>query len=129
MNVQGILKSDDIITRFFRLSTQMMVELCYRQIPDSSTVRAKLFHTIDAYVKLIVLLVKHSGDANAITTKTNLLNKVSRFIFFYYKGKNFISIPSFFINIYRFLELLLVSYFKIMMFKPLTSISYHTIGF
>ncbi|XP_050542433.1 CCR4-NOT transcription complex subunit 1-like [Daktulosphaira vitifoliae] len=80
MNVQGILKSDDIITRFFRLSTQMMVELCYRQIPDQtqspSTVRAKLFHTIDAYVKLIVLLVKHSGDANAITTKTNLLNKV-----------------------------------------------------
>ncbi|VVC27811.1 Hypothetical protein CINCED_3A013043 [Cinara cedri] len=80
MNVQGILKSDDIITRFFRLSTQMMVELCYRQIPDQtlspSTVRAKLFHTIDAYVKLIVLLVKHSGDATAITTKTNLLNKV-----------------------------------------------------
>lgn len=84
MNVQGILKSDDIITRFFRLSTQMMVELCYRQIPDQtqspSTVRAKLFHTIDAYVKLIVLLVKHSGDANAITTKTNLLNKVWCFI-------------------------------------------------
>ncbi|XP_050527108.1 CCR4-NOT transcription complex subunit 1-like isoform X2 [Daktulosphaira vitifoliae] len=80
MNVQGILKSDDIITRFFRLSTQMMVELCYRQIPNQtqspSTIRAKLFHTIDAYVKLIVLLVKHSGDANAITTKINLLNKV-----------------------------------------------------
>lgn len=80
MNVQGILKSDDIITRFFRLSTQMMVELCYRQIPDqtqsTSSIRAKLFHTIDAYVKLIVLLVKHSGDASAITTKTNLLNKV-----------------------------------------------------
>lgn len=83
MNVQGILKSDDIITRFFRLSTQMMVELCYRQIPDSSTVRAKLFHTIDAYVKLIVLLVKHSGDANAITTKTNLLNKVNLYMYFF----------------------------------------------
>lgn len=85
MNVQGILKSDDIITRFFRLSTQMMVELCYRQIPDQtlspSTVRAKLFHTIDAYVKLIVLLVKHSGDATAITTKTNLLNKVNLIFF------------------------------------------------
>jgi len=80
MNVQGILKSDDIITRFFRLSTQMMVELSYRLIPDSTVsptaLRAKLFHTIDAYVKLIVLLVKHSGDATAITTKTNLLNKV-----------------------------------------------------
>jgi CCR4-NOT transcription complex subunit 1 len=85
MNVHGILKSDDIITRFFRLSTQMMVELCYRQIPDqtqsSSTLRAKLFHTIDAYVKLIVLLIKHSGDSNAVTTKTNLLNKVIIFLF------------------------------------------------
>jgi len=60
----------------------MMVELCYRQLPDQtqspSTVRAKLFHTIDAYVKLIVLLIKHSGDANAVTTKTNLLNKVCK---------------------------------------------------
>lgn len=87
MNVHGILKSDDIITRFFRLSTQMMVELCYRQIPDqtqsSSTLRAKLFHTIDAYVKLVVLLIKHSGDSNAVTTKTNLLNKVFFFIFFF----------------------------------------------
>jgi CCR4-NOT transcription complex subunit 1 len=58
----------------------MMVELCYRQIPDqtlsSSTIRAKFFHTIDAYVKLIVLLIKHSGDANDVTTKTHLLNKV-----------------------------------------------------
>lgn len=103
MNVQGILKSDDIITRFFRLSTQMMVELCYRQIPDQSqsSVRAKLYHTIDAYVKLIVLLVKHSGDANAVTTKTNLLNKVKLYliinivlIFFYY----------FELIYYRFLE-------------------------
>lgn len=81
MNVQGILKSDDIITRFFRLSTQMIVELCYRQIPDHtqspSSVQSKLYHTVDVYVKLIVLLVKHSGDASAITTKTNLLNKVN----------------------------------------------------
>ncbi|VVC34988.1 Hypothetical protein CINCED_3A007099 [Cinara cedri] len=80
MNVQGILKSDDIITRFFRISTQMMVELWYRQNPDQtespSAIRSKLFHTIDAYVKLIVLLIKHSGDTNALTTKTNLLNKV-----------------------------------------------------
>lgn len=84
MNVHGILKSDDIITRFFRLSTQMMVELSYRQMPDqthaSTPVRSKLFYTIDAYVKLIVMLVKHSGDSNAVTTKTNLLNKVFFFL-------------------------------------------------
>lgn len=86
MNVQGILKSDDIITRFFRISTQMMVELWYRQAPDQNlspaATRSKLFHTIDAYVKLVVLLIKHSGDTNALTTKTNLLNKVNIFLYF-----------------------------------------------
>lgn len=74
MNCHGILKTDDYITRFFRLSTQMVVELCYRLIPDmsqpgSTTVRNKVFHTIDAYVKLIALLVKHSGDSSNTSTK------------------------------------------------------------
>ena len=30
MNQHGILKTDDLITRFFRMSTQMCVDLCYR---------------------------------------------------------------------------------------------------
>lgn len=92
MNVHGILKTDDIITRFFRLSTQMMVELCYRQLPEHSqpsTNRSKQFQTIDAYVKLIVLLIKHSGDANAVTTKTNLLNKVDIFLSYLIQCTNF----------------------------------------
>lgn len=76
MNAQGILKTDDYITRFFRLSTQMVVELCYRMIPEtnqsnSSTIRNKVFHTLDAYVKLIALLVKHSGDSSNTSTKVN----------------------------------------------------------
>lgn len=81
MNIHGILKTDDLITRFFRQSTQMVVELCYRLLPDvtgstASSVRNKMFHTVDAYVKLISLLVKHSGDVNNSQTKINLLNKV-----------------------------------------------------
>uniref|UniRef100_T1DC70 CCR4-NOT transcription complex subunit 1 n=1 Tax=Cupiennius salei TaxID=6928 RepID=T1DC70_CUPSA len=81
MNLQGILKTDELITRFFRLSTEMCVDLCYRVLMDqpvktSSIVRAKCFHTLDAYVRLIALLVKHSGDANNTITKINLLNKV-----------------------------------------------------
>ncbi|XP_014252247.1 CCR4-NOT transcription complex subunit 1 isoform X3 [Cimex lectularius] len=81
MNYHGILKTDDLITRFFRLSTQMVVELCYRFLPDVSgasatSSRNKMFHTVDAYVKLISLLVKHSGDATNTATKVNLLNKV-----------------------------------------------------
>ena len=31
---QGILKSDDLITRFFRISVEMCVDLCYRTIND-----------------------------------------------------------------------------------------------
>lgn len=81
MNLQGILKTDELITRFFRLSTEMCVDLCYRVLMDqaiktSAMVRAKCFHTLDAYVRLIALLVKHSGDANNTITKINLLNKV-----------------------------------------------------
>uniref|UniRef100_T1ISW7 CCR4-NOT transcription complex subunit 1 n=1 Tax=Strigamia maritima TaxID=126957 RepID=T1ISW7_STRMM len=80
MNLHGILKTDDLITRFFRLSTELCVELCYRTLseqPSSPTiVRAKCFHTLDAFVRLIALLVKHSGDSTNTVTKINLLNKV-----------------------------------------------------
>lgn len=31
---QGILKSDDLITRFFRISVEMCVDLCYRTLTD-----------------------------------------------------------------------------------------------
>jgi len=79
MNMHGLLKTDDLITRFFRMSTQMCVDLCYRALADNtaiSLVRAKCFHTLDAFVRLIALLVKHSGDQQNTITKVNLLNKV-----------------------------------------------------
>ncbi|XP_011168409.1 CCR4-NOT transcription complex subunit 1 isoform X1 [Solenopsis invicta] len=80
MNIHGILKTDDLITRFFKLSTQMCVELCYRTLSETglapSIIRAKCFHSLDAFVRLVALLVKHSGDATNTHTKINLLNKV-----------------------------------------------------
>ncbi|XP_014478138.1 PREDICTED: CCR4-NOT transcription complex subunit 1 isoform X5 [Dinoponera quadriceps] len=80
MNIHGILKTDDLITRFFKLSTQMCVDLCYRALAESaaapSLVRAKCFHSLDAFVRLVALLVKHSGDTTNTHTKINLLNKV-----------------------------------------------------
>ena len=83
MHQQGILKTDDLITRFFRLCTEMCVDLCYRALAEQthnnpSIVRSKCFHTLDAFVRLISLLVKHSGDTNNSQTKINLLNKVGR---------------------------------------------------
>lgn len=118
MNMQGILKTDDLITKFFRLSTEMCVENTYRhtakaaqQIAQQATLspsqaaggdslsgnvsitatqnspalmahqyvtvaRNKCFLSLDAYVRLIALLVKLSGDQANPTTKVNLLNKV-----------------------------------------------------
>merc|ERR1719266_1741022 len=80
MNMHGLLKTDDLITRFFRMSTQMCVDLCYRALAEQNSnqtlVRAKCFHTLDAFVRLIALLVKHSGDQQNTITKVNLLNKV-----------------------------------------------------
>lgn len=80
MHQQGILKTDDLITRFFRLCTEMCVDLCYRalgeQTQNPALVRAKCFHTLDSFVRLISLLIKHSGDNTNTVTKINLLNKV-----------------------------------------------------
>ncbi|KAL5022887.1 hypothetical protein ScPMuIL_002042 [Solemya velum] len=80
MHQNGILKTDDLITRFFRLCTEMCVDLCYRALGEQThsptVLRAKCFHTLDAFVRLIALLVKHSGDTANTITKINLLNKV-----------------------------------------------------
>jgi len=82
MHQQGILKTDDLITRFFRLCTEMCVDLCYRALSEQThnplLIRNKCFHTLDAFVRLIALLVKHSGDNTNTVTKINLLNKVSK---------------------------------------------------
>ena len=82
MHTQGILKTDDLITRFFRICTEVCVDVCYRALNDPqvsvnlSLTRARCYHTLDAFVRLIALLVRHSGDAANTLTKINLLNKV-----------------------------------------------------
>lgn len=84
MHQQGILKTDDLITRFFRLCTEMCVEITYRAQAEqqhnpaasAAIIRAKCYHNLDAFVRLIALLVKHSGEATNTVTKINLLNKV-----------------------------------------------------
>ncbi|KAJ8302562.1 hypothetical protein KUTeg_018958 [Tegillarca granosa] len=85
MNQQEILKTDDLITRFFRLCTEMCVDLCYRALAEQThspaLVRAKCFHTLDAFVRLIALLIKHSGDTTNTVTKINLLNKVVTYMY------------------------------------------------
>lgn len=74
MNIYGVLKGDEALTRFFRLATQMCIDITYRS--DPSINNAKIFKYIDPYVRLIALLVKHSGETSNSTTKLNLLNKI-----------------------------------------------------
>lgn len=79
MNYHGILKADELITKFFRISTELCINMCYRSLsefPNAQVVRTKCYHTLDAFVKLVVLLVKHSGDAGSSSTKMNLLNTI-----------------------------------------------------
>ncbi|KAK2491815.1 hypothetical protein MC885_016629 [Smutsia gigantea] len=65
MHQQGILKTDDLITRFFRLCTEMCVEISYRAQAEQqhnpaanpTMIRAKCYHNLDAFVRLIALLV------------------------------------------------------------------------
>ncbi|KAJ7383193.1 CCR4-NOT transcription complex subunit 1 [Desmophyllum pertusum] len=80
LHQQGILRTDDLITRFFRISTELCVEVTYRALgdhPNSPTMaRAKCYNTLDAYCRLIALLVRHSGDASNNVTKINLLSRV-----------------------------------------------------
>lgn len=92
MNQHGILKTDDSITRFFRLSTELCVNSCYRLLshqPQNNNQlviesHAKCFQTLDAFAHLIVMLVKNSGSNTGSfsepTPKINLLNKVLNII-------------------------------------------------
>lgn len=82
MKLLGVLKGDEPLSKFFRICTQLCVDASYRNISDSprnqpsQLARTKTFNLVDAYVKLIALLVKHSGDGNNSSTKLELLNKV-----------------------------------------------------
>lgn len=53
--------------------------LCIFQAQSPTMARTKCFPTIDAYCRLIALLVKHSGDNTNSVTKINLLNRVRVF--------------------------------------------------
>ncbi|XP_031617580.1 CCR4-NOT transcription complex subunit 1-like [Contarinia nasturtii] len=79
LNLYGVLKTDELITRFFTKATQWCIELS-RNLHDptasSQQNKAKVFHYIDAFIRLIALIVKYSGDNPNSATKINLLNKI-----------------------------------------------------
>ncbi len=89
MHSQGILKSDEMICRFFSLATEMCVDLTCHLLPNvqnesmTQMTRSNSCNTLDAFVKLTALLIKYSGegatsDDDKKRTKVELLNRVLR---------------------------------------------------
>uniref|UniRef100_A0A1I8ED01 CCR4-Not complex component Not1 C-terminal domain-containing protein n=2 Tax=Wuchereria bancrofti TaxID=6293 RepID=A0A1I8ED01_WUCBA len=104
MHEQGVISTDEMITRFFRLCTEMCVDVSYRLIKNdvsshpTTVVRQRCYYTLDAFVKLTwleietqtvellsslpsctSLMIKHS-DGSQYQTKINLLKKVLNII-------------------------------------------------
>ncbi|VVC86298.1 unnamed protein product [Leptidea sinapis] len=83
MNMNGILKSDDMISRFFRISTQRCIENVYQLLnedkqnpPNVPTKREKYYTACDSFIKLVSMLIKNTAEAGNPTPKLNLLNKI-----------------------------------------------------
>ncbi|VVC94202.1 unnamed protein product, partial [Leptidea sinapis] len=83
MNINGILKSDDMITRFFRISAQRCIDDVYQLLaedrlnpPVAGPKRKKYYMACDSFIKLVSLLIKNTAEASNPTPKLNLLNKI-----------------------------------------------------
>lgn len=83
MNMNGILKSDDMIARFFRMASQMCIENVYQLLnedrvnpPPVPQKREKFYTMCDSFIKLVSLLIKNTADSGNPTPKLNLLNKI-----------------------------------------------------
>jgi len=92
---RGTLKTDEATERFFRVATEIVIESCIKSGRPSAPLQEKdkddrdaliksgrpilSFQAVDAYGKLLVLLVKsvNTGDINVATSaRVALLNKV-----------------------------------------------------
>eukprot|EP00937_MAST-01D_sp_MAST-1D-sp2_P007077 g7077.t1 len=78
---QGVLKSEENSDRFFRITTELCIESCFNTngaAEVDANGRPKLrYDVIDAFSKLIVLLVKYADPvAGSTTAKIALLSRV-----------------------------------------------------
>mmetsp|Transcript_59972 Transcript_59972/g.147448 ORF Transcript_59972/g.147448 Transcript_59972/m.147448 type:complete len:494 (+) Transcript_59972:372-1853(+) len=75
---QGWLKGDEITDRFFRIAVEICVERCTASLADPHMVSANVAYVqVDAFSKLMLLLVRYLDEWNRSTTltKVSLLNK------------------------------------------------------
>ncbi|CAG8526473.1 8493_t:CDS:10 [Ambispora leptoticha] len=77
---QGILKGDEISSMFFRLCTEMSVDSYLKQKAAVQTAPAVAFQAVDAFSKLIVLLVKYHSDPEGINNNVAKVNYLAKII-------------------------------------------------
>ncbi|CAI5444884.1 unnamed protein product [Caenorhabditis angaria] len=83
MHEQGVLATDDKITQFFRLCVEMCVDVSVRMLKNDqvhsgltqSFLRHRCYYTLDAFVKLMALMIRHSDNGQS-QNKINLLKKL-----------------------------------------------------
>lgn len=83
MHEHGCLSTDEKVSSFFKMCTEMCVEVTNKMLRNdngqsahhSTIIRQRCYYTLDAYVKLIALMIKYS-DGNQTQTKITLLKKV-----------------------------------------------------
>uniref|UniRef100_A0A183BRX3 CCR4-NOT transcription complex subunit 1 n=1 Tax=Globodera pallida TaxID=36090 RepID=A0A183BRX3_GLOPA len=80
MNYNGVLATDEMITKFFRHCVEICCDVSYRLLKNeasaqSTVARQRCYYTLDAFTKLTCLMVKYS-DGQHHSTKVNLLKKV-----------------------------------------------------
>ncbi|KAI7825698.1 CCR4-Not complex component, Not1-domain-containing protein [Gamsiella multidivaricata] len=64
---QGVLKGEEISSLFFRVCTEMSVESYLKYMTTNTTAA---YQGVDAFVKLIVTLVKHYSDPHGVNNST-----------------------------------------------------------
>ena len=79
MQQQGVLKGEEISSMFFRVCTEMSVDHYLKQKAAAQATPAIAYQAIDAFSKLIVLLVKYHSDPEGVNNnvaKINYLTKI-----------------------------------------------------
>ncbi|CAG8494332.1 7474_t:CDS:10 [Funneliformis mosseae] len=75
----GVLKGEEISSMFFRVCTEMSVDHYLKQKATAQATPAIAYQAIDAFSKLIVLLVKYHSDPEGVNNnvvKINYLTKI-----------------------------------------------------
>ena len=79
LQTQGILKGEDISSMFFRVCTEVSVDSYIKQKAIGGSVATGIFSPIDAFSKLVVLMIKYHADptgANNEQAKVHYLTKI-----------------------------------------------------